>query len=148
MKRVILLAFFCCISMFSIASNYKIDNTALDQIFASAEMVTYDLSAAQSFDAVQTADAATVPFSTAGGQATLASSKEPIVAFLLAWFLGTLGIHRFYMGTATLTGVGYILTLGGCGIVALIDWIMLLMGVIDKDISKYVNNPKFFMWTN
>ena len=45
-----------------------------------------------------------------------------------------------------MTGVGYILTCGGCGIVATVDWIVLLIGLINNDISKYVNNPKFFMW--
>lgn len=78
-------------------------------------------------------------------QAKVAGSN-PVVAFILAFFLGQLGIHRFYMGTATLTGVGYILTLGGCGVVAFIDWIVLLIGVVEGDISKYEDNTKFFMW--
>ncbi len=77
-----------------------------------------------------------------------AGNDNAIAAFLLCWFLGYLGIHRFYMGTETLTGVAYILTAGGCGIVVTIDWIMLLIGLIDDDISKYVDNPKFFMWAN
>ena len=51
------------------------------------------------------------------------------------------------MGTATLTGVGYILTLGGCGIVATVDWIVLLIALVNNEgISKYEDNPKFFMW--
>ena len=66
-----------------------------------------------------------------------------LVAFVLCTLLGTLGIHRFYMGTATLTGIGYILTGGGFGVVVLIDWVVLL---INSDISKYENNTKFFMW--
>ncbi|OWY19836.1 TM2 domain-containing protein [Sphingobacteriales bacterium UPWRP_1] len=76
----------------------------------------------------------------------VAGDKNPVVAFILAWFLGSLGIHRFYLGTKTLTGIGYILTCGGFGIVALVDWVMLLIGLIDDDISKYIDNPKFFMW--
>ncbi len=50
------------------------------------------------------------------------------------------------MGTATLTGVGYILTLGGCGIVQLVDWVVLLIGAANNDIGKYEDNTKFFMW--
>lgn len=78
--------------------------------------------------------------------AVKAGSKKPIVAFVLCWFLGYLGIHRAYMGTATGVIIGYILTLGGCGIVVTVDWIVLLLGAIDGDISKYENNKKFFMW--
>ncbi|MFM2224394.1 MAG: hypothetical protein RJA07_596 [Bacteroidota bacterium] len=74
------------------------------------------------------------------------NDKSAVVSFLLCWAVGFLGIHRFYMGTATLTGVGYILTGGGCGIVVTIDWVFLLIGLINDDISKYVDNTKFFMW--
>jgi TM2 domain-containing membrane protein YozV len=78
---------------------------------------------------------------------SVAASKDPVVAFILSTFLGGLGIHRFYMGTATLTGVGYILTLGGCGIVAFVDWVVLLIALVqDEGIGKYTDNPKFFMW--
>jgi hypothetical protein len=46
-----------------------------------------------------------------------------------------------------MTWVGYILTCGGIfGIVPFVDWIVLLIGLVEDDISKYVNNPKFFMW--
>ncbi len=78
---------------------------------------------------------------------SVAGSKNAATAFILSTFLGGLGIHRFYMGTATLTGVGYILTLGGCGIVAFVDWVVLLIALVnDEGISKYEDNPKFFMW--
>jgi TM2 domain-containing membrane protein YozV len=82
----------------------------------------------------------------ASSASAVVAEKSPIVAFLLAFFLGGLGIHRFYMGTKTMTGIGYILTCGGLGIVSLVDWILLLVGVINDDIDKYVDNPKFFMW--
>ena len=76
------------------------------------------------------------------------SDKNAAVAFILAFFLGGLGIHRLYMGTKTMTWVGYILTCGGIfGIVPFVDWILLLIGLVNGgEISKYVDNPKFFMW--
>ena len=53
--------------------------------------------------------------------------KSKTVAALLCWFLGVLGIHRFYLGH-TLYGVIQLLTLGGLGIWALIDFIRILTG--------------------
>jgi len=57
------------------------------------------------------------------------SNKSKIVAGLLGIFLGAYGVHRFYLGY---TGLGLIMlfTLGGCGIWALIDAIMVLMGKV------------------
>ncbi len=53
------------------------------------------------------------------------SDKTQLIAFLLCTFLGGLGIHRFYLGY-TVIGIVQLLTGGGCGIWALIDWIRLI----------------------
>ena len=55
------------------------------------------------------------------------SPKSRVVAAILAWFLGIFGIHRFYVGKVG-TGIAMIFTLGGLGIWALIDFIMILVG--------------------
>ena len=61
------------------------------------------------------------------------SPKSRLAAALLAWFLGIFGIHRFYVGKIG-TGVLMIFTLGGLGIWALIDFIVILVGSFrDKD---------------
>ena len=60
-------------------------------------------------------------------QPTQDEPKEWLVTLLLSFFLGVLGIHRFYTGH-TKIGVAQVLTFGGCGIWALIDFIMILVG--------------------
>jgi len=68
------------------------------------------------------------------------SKKSRLVTLLLALFLGAFGAHRFYVGKAG-TGVLMLLTLGGLGIWALIDVIMILVGSFtDKD------GKKVFKW--
>lgn len=62
---------------------------------------------------------------TAGGFPYLPKSK--IVALILCFFLGGLGIHRFYVGKVG-TGILYIFTLGFFGIGVLLDFILILVG--------------------
>ncbi len=53
-------------------------------------------------------------------------TKSWVAAILLCFFLGTLGIHRFYLGY-TWQGVVQLLTLGGFGIWTLIDFIRIII---------------------
>lgn len=53
--------------------------------------------------------------------------KSQLIALLLVILVGTIGIHRFYLGYTTI-GIIQILTLGGCGVWALIDLIRIVMG--------------------
>ena len=50
-----------------------------------------------------------------------------ITCLILCWFLGAFGVHRFYTGH-TKTGILQLLTFGGCGIWALIDFIIIATG--------------------
>lgn len=59
----------------------------------------------------------------------LFSDKDWLVALLLSFFLGGLGIDRFYLGHTGL-GVAKLLTLGGCGVWALIDFILIAVNNI------------------
>ena len=67
------------------------------------------------------------------------SDKKMVTACLLCFFLGGLGIHRFYVGKAG-TGILMILTLGGLGIWIIIDFVMIVTGGFKdsegKDLQK------------
>jgi TM2 domain-containing membrane protein YozV len=66
--------------------------------------------------------------------------KSQTIAFILAFLLGGLGVHRFYLGY-TWQGVVQLLTGGGCGIWALIDWIRIITGDLKPKGGEY--NPKW-----
>ena len=53
--------------------------------------------------------------------------KSKLTAILLCFFLGSLGIHWFYLGYR-LIGVIQLLTFGGFIIWAIVDLIMLIIG--------------------
>jgi len=55
------------------------------------------------------------------------SEKGFVPTLLLCLFLGCFGIHRFYTGKIG-TGVLQLLTLGGLGIWALVDMVMIICG--------------------
>jgi TM2 domain-containing membrane protein YozV len=65
---------------------------------------------------------------TAGGL----DDNEMIIAAILCFFLGYLGIHRFYLGYTTI-GILQLITAGGCGIWALIDLIRILTGDLGRN---------------
>ena len=131
---IVLFASVLCVKQAS-ASSYSVNEQAIDQLFVNAVETSMISVNATDLSSLATNVPTTV----------MAQQKDAIVAIVLDFFLGGLGVHRFYLGTETLTGIGYILTCGGIfGIVPLIDFVVLIID--SKDISKYVNNPKFFMW--
>ena len=69
------------------------------------------------------------------------SDKKILPAFILAWFFGVFGVHRFYIGK-TGTGILQLLTFGGLGIWALIDIIVIVMGNFTDG-----NGNKITEWT-
>ncbi len=114
------------------AESYRIDQNKIDASFAAASEMSilsvFDMSGLQ-------------------GPTQILDDKDPAMAFILATVLGYLGIHRLYLGTEPVVIILYIITAGGCGIITLVDWIMLLMVLLDdKDLGPYIDNPSFIMW--
>jgi len=67
------------------------------------------------------------------------SEKSRLAAFLLCFFFGFLGAHRFYVGKIG-TAILQIFTLGGLGIWVLIDFILIIVGSFtDKEGNKITN---------
>lgn len=70
--------------------------------------------------------------------------KDFLVAFLLSFILGNLAIDRFYLGHIGV-GILKLITLGGCGIWAFIDVILILTGSMrDKQGHSLKNRDKYF----
>ena len=64
--------------------------------------------------------------------------KSKLTAILLCFFLGSLGIHRFYLGY-TIIGIIQLLTFGGFLIWVIVDLIRLIIGSLkdseDNDLA-------------
>jgi len=110
---------------------YKITDEQVDAYFVNAEEIT----PSSDFEM----------FASPNGEV---AEKNPWVAWGLTFTasIGICGIHRLYLGTETMVFVAYLCTAGGCGIVQTIDWVVLLIGAINEDIGKYIDNPKLFMF--
>ncbi|MBN8701664.1 MAG: TM2 domain-containing protein [Bacteroidetes bacterium] len=77
---------------------------------------------------------------------TQQDEKQKLVALLLAlpFPVGIIGAHRIYLGAKPYIPVVYIATLGGCfGILPMIDFVVI---ATSKDLSRFENNDKLFMW--
>ncbi len=61
--------------------------------------------------------------------------KSPMTALLLSIFCGSLGVDRFYLGDTGL-GIGKLLTAGGCGIWAIIDWFKIQDATRQKNFAQ------------
>ena len=69
--------------------------------------------------------------------------NQRAVAIGLDVSLGLFGVHRMYLGTDLKVPVIYTSTIGGGGVLWLVD-LGLLIAV--KDITPFKNNSKVFMW--
>ncbi len=118
------------------AASYTIDDSAVDALIENAveaSPLTADFMAASSAPAAAAVAAA--------------SNVQPVAAFILCTFLGGFGVHRHYMGTARYMWAIYTFTFFGIfGIVPFVDWVFLIIGLCEDDISQYCGNTKFLMW--
>ncbi|WP_314677455.1 TM2 domain-containing protein [uncultured Streptococcus sp.] len=65
------------------------------------------------------------------------SFQDPMMMLIISLFAGSLGIDRFMLGQVGL-GIGKLLTCGGCGIWAIVDWFLIM------DATRQSNAQKLF----
>ena len=61
--------------------------------------------------------------------------KDPTTSLIVSLLAGSLGIDRFLIGDTGL-GIGKLLTCGGFGIWAIIDWFMIMDATREKNMTK------------
>ena len=73
------------------------------------------------------------------------SNKKRLIALILCWFLGVIGVHRYYVGKhatsiamflISITGFGLIIT----GVWAFIDFVMIIAGSFKDAEGKILKN--------
>ncbi|WP_338409042.1 TM2 domain-containing protein [uncultured Flavobacterium sp.] len=62
--------------------------------------------------------------------------KDPTTALLISIFAGVYGIDRFYIGDTGM-GVGKLLTCGGFGVWAIVDWFLIQGATKDKNMEQF-----------
>ena len=135
MKRIILtIVTLLSVAVFANAANYTVNDDAIDALVENAVAIS---------DVDFFAPAPATP----AAAAVAPKEIKPVVALILDFFLGGLGIHRHYLGTSKGMWALYTFTFGGIfGVVPLVDLVMLIIGTVNDDVSAYVGNRKFFMW--
>jgi TM2 domain-containing membrane protein YozV len=69
------------------------------------------------------------------------AQKRYSISLLLCFFLGSLGLHRFYVGKKG-TALLMLLTLGGFGIWQMIDFVMILLGSFSDKLGREIK-PRY-----
>ncbi len=129
MKKIlaVAVAIFAFVAVAS-AANYSVDESSIDALFTEA-----------------VAEASTS--ASASASAGMDAQTRNIVALIVDMLgPGALGIHRLILGTNPINCLWYFLTVGGIfGIIPLVDWIMILLDLVNGSAS-YLDNPAFIMW--
>lgn len=143
-----LLAVFFLASTMSFAGNYTLNNEKIDAQFEQAtEKSIIEIAEDTDFSEADLSAFATSPTS-------INEMDKGTLAFIVlsvGYFVGVIplfGIHRIVMGSSGKIALLYCVTLGGiCGVVPTIDWVVLLIRLINKEgAGSYLNNDKLFGW--
>lgn len=134
MKKLVLTLAAALVALCASANNYVANDAAIDALVEnSVEMVMEAAAPAAPANMVQ-----------------LSNNQDPLIATLLSWFTGWVGLHRYYLGTSVWMALPYALTGGGFGIVTLVDSVLLTIDLVQNNSinSQYINNPRILMWAD
>jgi len=126
----------------AITSNYKINDEEIDVLFELATDVTGNL-VADFHNANPKILSNVFDIKKELGENTQLTAG--IIA-AVQWVTGIgwiIPIHRIILGSSCGTYVLYCVTLSGCGILLVVDAILLL---INSEGNQYIDNPSFIMW--
>jgi len=150
MKKLLsLFAGLFLVTTMSFAGNYQLNDEKIDGLFEqSTEQSILEAYNTEEISAIQTLNMSSSP-------ASINAMDKGTLAFILltvGYFTGIgaiiplFGIHRIVMGSKGKIALIYCVTIGGIFfIVPLIDWIMLLINLINGEgAGTYENNDKFF----
>jgi hypothetical protein len=118
--------------------SYKLDDSKINAMFSAATETSVFVTD------MNVVNQGLVTVSSASGSNT----GTILIAWVVDWFLGGFGIHRYVLGTKGSMWAIYTFTVCGIfGIVPTVDWFVLLIdGLILGNGDKYMDNKKFFMW--
>lgn len=134
MKKLVLTLAAALVALCASANNYVANDTAIDALVEnSVEMVMEAAAPAAPANMIQ-----------------LSNNQDPLIATLLSWFTGWVGLHRYYLGTSVWMALPYALTGGGFGIITLIDSVLLTIDLVQNNSinGQYINNPRILMWAD
>lgn len=121
-----------CATNFSFAS-FPVQKPVKTEVVAKSDATQIQNAEFQNASTELKNDSAEEFYSPAAG-----GGKSQLIALLICFFVGGIGIHRFYLGY-TWQGVVQLLTLGGCGIWALIDLIRIITGDLKPKNGEYTD---------
>lgn len=134
MKKLVLTLAAALVALCASANNYVANDAAIDALVEnSVEMVMEAAAPAAPANMIQ-----------------LSNNQDPLIATLLSWFTGWVGLHRYYLGTSVWMALPYALTGGGFGIITLIDSVLLTIDLVQNNSinGQYINNPRILMWAD
>lgn len=91
-------------------------------------------------------DSAVVPPLPETKAGTVRENKKLIAAICAFPPFGLFGLHRIYLHSAPYVPVVYLCTLGGAGVLTMIDFVVILLKTPEEINAEFENNDKIFMW--
>ena len=132
------------------SKNYKINDDAVENLISqSVEVSHFDISETLKGKALQGDKNQYVAGGIAAGAYLIGAGMFVIGPFFIflpwvfTYVFWAVPAHRIYMGTNAGAIIAYLVSCGGCGLILLVDSIVLFAA---RNPSKYVNNNKVFMW--